>query len=436
MLQFIFIIGLWSILTGTFYWLGKSSIANLSERKLIEIITSPIFNNTFRRKHNHRILHWSVVVLFVIGSLAIIAGALPFTFIFKRLQIWLFNTTNGIFIPHNFILFYASSLGIGIAIIVLILIFVMKKAPPIPLEKWNEFPSLETTLNRVKSIRNFGFALSIILQIAFVYGMYDYVIIEDDYVIRNPPERLKEKIIFYKEVEKVNVTYKYGRERSNRNDVEQEVLNPKFWIYTENDSFNIWYPVSKISTGIFQKTATKFYENKIKIDINYPGIKEQHKWKIDYSKKKYNLVMGVYNYVNRLIKGLEKNYQYGETVEIDDMKIRLDSAVFSNRQNALEFVKEEPLLIYFTVTNETFDTNYFGIINTLEVFDNQGNEYPMNLILDNQVSAVIPPKITVLFMRGYDVPKDKKGLKVKFTPSLFREKSAIFEIKINPKISD
>jgi hypothetical protein len=146
--------------------------------------------------------------------------------------------------------------------------------------------------------------------------------------------------------------------------------------------------------------------------------------------------MGVYNYVDRLIKGLEKNYQYGETVEIDDMKIRLDSAVFSNRQNALEFVKEEPLLIYFTVTNETFDTNYFGIINTLEVFDNQGNEYPMNLILDNQVSAVIPPKITVLFMRGYDVPKDKKGLKVKFTPSLFREKSAIFEIKINPKISD
>jgi uncharacterized BrkB/YihY/UPF0761 family membrane protein len=142
MLQFIFIIGLWSILTGTFYWLGKSSIANLSERKLIEIITSPIFNNTFRRKHNHRILHWSVVVLFVIGSLAIIAGALPFTFIFKRLQIWLFNTANGIFIPHNFILFYASSLGIGIAIIVLILIFVMKKAPPIPLEKWNEFPIL------------------------------------------------------------------------------------------------------------------------------------------------------------------------------------------------------------------------------------------------------------------------------------------------------
>jgi hypothetical protein len=436
MLQFIFIIGLWSFLTGIFYWLGKSSIANLSERKLIEIITSPIFNNTFRRKHNHRILHWSVVLLFIIGSLAIIAGALPFTFIFKRLQIYLFNTENGIFIPHNSILFYFASLGIGIAIIVLILILVMKKAPPIPLEKWNEFPTLETTLNRVKSIRNFGFALSIILQIAFVYGMYDYVIIEDNYIIRNAPERLREKIIPYKDVKKVNITYKYSRETSSRSMVEREVLNPKFWIYTENDSFNIWYPTARISNQTFQKTAAKLYENKIKIDVNYPGIMEQQKWKMDYSKKKYNLVIGVFDYVNRLTKGLEKAYQYGEIVEIDNMKIRLDSAIFSNRHNIFDFSKEEPLLIYFTVTNETLDTNYFGTLNSLKVLDNQGNEYNMSLMINDKSSAAIPPKTTVLFMQGYNIPKNKKGLKVKFTPSLFQEEYAIFEIKLNPEISD
>lgn len=429
MFQFIFIIGLWSFITGIFYWLGKRSIANLSERKLIEIMASPIFNNTFHRKHNHRILHWSVVVLFVIGSLAIITGALPFTFIFKQLQIWLFNTSNDIFIPHNSILFYAASLGIGFAIIVLILIFLMKKAPYVPLEKWNEFPTLETTLNRVKSIKNFGFALSIILQIAFVYGMHDYIIIKNDSIIRNAPERLKEKVFSYKDIQKVNLTYKYGRERSSRSNVEQEVLNPKFWIYTENDSFNIWYPMSKIQRNIFQKTAVKLYENKVPIIVNYPGVMEQYKWKKNYSKKKYNLVMGVYDYVNRLTKGMEKVYQYGETVTIDDMKIRLDSALFSNRHNIFQFSKDEPLLIYFTITNEALDTNYFGTLNTLKVIDNQGNTYNMNLMIEDIYSAAIPPKTTTLFMRGYNVPKDKKGLKVKFTPSLFREEYVIFEVK-------
>ena len=88
MFQFILLIGIWSFITGLFYWLGKRSIANLSERKLTEIIASPIFNDTFRRKHNHRILHWSVVILFTIGLLGIIAGALPFTFLFQRLQLW------------------------------------------------------------------------------------------------------------------------------------------------------------------------------------------------------------------------------------------------------------------------------------------------------------------------------------------------------------
>jgi hypothetical protein len=126
MFQFILLIGIWSFITGLFYWLGKRSIANLSERKLTEIIASPIFNDTFRRKHNHRILHWSVVILFTIGLLGIIAGALPFTFLFQRLQLWLFNTENGVFIPHNSALLYITSLGIGFAIIVLLLIFLMK----------------------------------------------------------------------------------------------------------------------------------------------------------------------------------------------------------------------------------------------------------------------------------------------------------------------
>lgn len=428
MFQFIFIIGLWSFITGIFYWLGKRSIANLSERKLIEIIASPIFNNTFHRKHNHRILHWSVVVLFVIGSLVIITGALPFTFIFKQLQIWLFNTSHGVFIPHNSILFYADSIGIGFAVIVLILIFLMKKAPYIPLEKWNEFPTIETTLNRVKSIRNFGFALSIILQVAFVYGMHDYIIIGDNYIIRNAPERLKEVTIPYKKVEKVQLTFQYGRERSVKSNVEREVLNPKFWIYTGKDSFNIWYPMSKISTNIFQKTAVKLYKNQVPIIVNYPGIMEKNKWEKDYSKKKYKQVIEVYDYINRLTKGMEKVYQYGETITIDEMKIRLDSAVFSNRHNIFQFSKDEPLLIYFTITNEALDTNYFGTLNTLKVIDNQGNTYNMDLMIEDIYSAAIPPKITTLFMRGYNVPKDKKGLKVKFTPSLFREEYVIFQI--------
>jgi hypothetical protein len=428
MFQFIFIIGLWSLITGTFYWLGKYSIANLSERKLIEIMASPIFNNTFHRKHNHRILHWSVVVLFVIGSLVIITGALPFTFIFKQLQIWLFNTSSGIFIPHNSILFYAASLGVGFAIIVLILIFLIKKAPYVPLEKWNEFPTLETTLNRVKSIRNFGFALSIILQIAFVYGMHDYVIIKNDCIIRNAPERLKEVKMTYENIKKAQLTYQYGREKSVRSNVEQEVLNPKFWIYTEKDSFNIWYPMSKISSRIFQKTAVKLYENQIPIIVNYPSIMENNKWKKNYSKKKYKLVIGVYDYINRLTKGLEKVYQYRETVTIDQMEIRLDSAIFSNQHNIFKFSKEEPLLIYFTVTNETPDSNYFGTLNSLKVIDNQGNEYNMSLMIEDKNDAVIPPKTTIFFMRGYNVPKNKKGLRVKFTPSLFQEEYAIFEL--------
>jgi len=428
MFQFILLIGIWSFITGLFYWLGKRSIANLSERKLTEIIASPIFNDTFRRKHNHRILHWSVVILFTIGLLGIIAGALPFTFLFQRLQLWLFNTENGVFIPHNSALLYVASLGIGFAIIVLLLIFLMKKASPVPFKKWNEFPTLETTLNRIKSIRNFGFALSIILQITFIYGMYDYIIIDENQIIRNAPERLREKMIPFNNIKKVNLSYKYGREKSDQSSTERKILHPKFWIYTETDSFNIWYPLSKISTNIFQNTAQKLHENNIPIHVNYPGVKEKYKWKKDYSKKRFELIIDIFDFINLLSEGLEKNYKIKETVRTDHLKIQLDSAIFSNQHNIFDPSEDEALLLYFTVMNESIDTNFFETLSSLEIFDHNERKYPTSRTIRNLGSSVIPPKSTVSLMQGYNVPRNQKRLTVRFTPSLFSTEYTTFEL--------
>ena len=74
------------------------------------------------------------------------------------------------------------------------------------------------------------------------------------------------------------------------------------------------------------------------------------------------------------------------------------------------------------------NTNYFGTLNSLKVIDNQANEYNMNLMIEDLNSSAIPPLTTTLFMRGYTVPKDKKGLKVKFTPSIFQAEYVIFQL--------
>lgn len=427
MINFFYIIGIWSLLTALLYWLGKRSIANLPERKLIEIISSPIFSNSQTPKH--RILPFYIWILIFGGALSIVGGSIYTVKGFMFLQSYLFNRNDGIFIPHHFYLFYIVSIGLGWAILLILVLYVLRKSPPVPLEKWNEFPTIEATLGRVWSIRNFGFALSILLQGAYIFGMYDYVIVQEDRIIRNPPERFSEQRIFIKDLSKVNLTYNYKVERGNRSGKEKEVLHPKLWFFTEKDSFNIWHNTLNLNRQPIEKIAAIINTYNVLIQVNYPGVMEKQKWKKDYSNKKYHQIMAVYDNINKYNKEYDRPQEVGEPVRINNLRIQLDSAVFSNRANIFENSKREVLLVYFKVNNISADTTYFGTLSDLQIIDNQGNKYTMDMMTRNFGTSTIPPNSSSNIMRSFNVSKENKGLKVSYRPTYLNEEHIYFKIE-------
>lgn len=429
MLKFLLLIGIWSFITALFYKLGKLALSNLSERKLIEIIGSQLSTKGYLPRFS-LFKGWQISIL-VILFIILLPGSFWIARKITILQEAIFNTSTGYFIPHEIFLLFFVSLGIGSAILVLWGLYFLRNAPEIPFDKWENFPSLKLIHRKIKGFKNIGFGISLFLEICFLGGMTDYVIIEKDKIRYNPLGTFTERIVDASEISFANLTYDY-RTENNRNGSSNEVLEPEFKIYLKNEAFNIWYPSLDLSDSLIEKIAFTLHESDVKIKIDYPGIMERAKWHEDYSESEYDRVMSVYDYGRRLTKGFDKNIKIGEIANVDNLKIRVDSAIYSRRANIFDTSDKEPLLIYFTVTNHQPDTTLFATLLYLKVYDETGKGYMQTSMIHSIGDSEIPPTETVQIMRGFRIPdelKNLKNLKVRYILSLIDKDYVEFNLK-------
>lgn len=402
--------------------MGKQSIANLSDKKLTEVFVYQFFakSTSFKR--------WQ---FFVIGIAIITLGGS--FFVAKGLvsiQELLFNTSNGYFIGHDIYLFVIVVMGLGFGGIVIMVLYFARNTPDIPYDKWESYPEITTIHKRIKGLRNTGFLISLGLQIAFLFGMMDYTIIEEDKVIRNPLGSFTAETIDVSKVQKAELTYDYRTETSTRSSKTREVLDPQFNIEYNDNAFNIWYQTMDLSDSIIEKIAKRLYYNKVEIKVNYPGIMEKSKWRKTYKPEKFNQVMRVYDYVSMMVDGVAEPIKSGNKVRAKHLEIQLDSARFGSQYNIFKSSGDEPLLVYFTVKNQGIDTTYFGTLLSLHAIDENNEEYNISSFIKDFGDAAIPPQSTVYLMRGFDISKsEKKGLKIRYRPSVLNEQYIYFELE-------
>lgn len=362
--------------------------------------------------------------------LTIVGGGFFVAKAFVSIQKFIFNTDNGYFIGHDIYLFFVVVIGLGFGGVAIMILNFTRNAPNIPYEKWDNYPEIDTVYKRIKGLRNTGFLISLILQLAFLFGMMDYTIIEKDRIIKNPLGSFTTEVIEMSAIEKVTLTYDYRTETSTRSVKKREVLEHQFMIHYDENSYNIWTPTMDLSDSIIEKIAKRFYYNKVQIDINYPGIMEKSKWKKTYKKEKFQQVIGIYDYVTMLTEGTSEPIKNGKRVRTKYLEVRLDSALYSNQYNIFKSLKDEFLLTYFTVTNHKADTSYFGTLLSLHAIDIDNKKYNLSTLIKDFGGAAIPPKSTVHLMRGFDVPKDKRqGLKIRYRPNIMNERYIYFELE-------
>ncbi|MFK7948960.1 MAG: hypothetical protein AB8G11_15310 [Saprospiraceae bacterium] len=395
---------------------------------MTEIIASQIFTKQYIPRF--KILKTWQYSFIIIGTLMILGFGIFGAKGLMKIQEWLFNTSNGYFIPHNVYLFYIVIVGLGIAVIVLIALFFARTAKEVPLKEWDKYPEITSIHHTIKGLKNTGFFISLGLQIAFLFGMMDYVIVEDDKIIRNPLGNFKEEVLSMSIVKKATLTYNYRTERQHRSIKSNEVLDPEFNINIGNQTFNIWNSNLDLSDSIIEKIATQMYYKKVNIEVNYPGVMEKSKWRKTYKKEKFNRILNIYDYVTMLVDGTAEPIKNGNKIRVKQMEIQLDSALYSNQYNIFNFSNDEFLLTYFTITNHEVDTSYFGTILSLYAIDVDGKKYTLSSLIEDFGDAAIPPKTTVHLMRGFDVPKDKrKDLKIRYRPSIMNEQYIYFELE-------
>jgi hypothetical protein len=171
-------------------------------------------------------------------------------------------------------------------------------------------------------------------------------------------------------------------------------------------------------------------QDSVKIQVNYPGITLRQKWQDFYSKEQYNYFIQIFDYASLLSGNLTAPVKMQETIAIDRFKIRVDSVMFSDKANIVENLKEYPLLVYVTLTNDRSDTTYFGTMISTKIVDRNLEEYEGSFFAKDLNSSAIPPNKTIQIMRAYNVPAMSiDNLKLRYQPNIMKEQYIYFELE-------
>jgi len=104
--------------------------------------------------------------------------------------------------------------------------------------------------------------------------------------------------------------------------------------------------------------------------------------------------------------------------------------MFSDKANIVENLKEYPLLVYVTLTNDRSDTTYFGTMISTKIVDRNLEEYEGSFFAKDLNSSAIPPNKTIQIMRAYNVPAMSiDNLKLRYQPNIMKEQYIYFELE-------
>lgn len=413
------------LITALFYLLGRLSIYKLSRAKLFEIVAAISLKSTYISK---RSLLRSWHYLFYAMTLPFWSYALvELSEQFKLLQQRLFQPSLGIFIADTEALFFTIFLFLSIAFYLLLTIFLLRISPLRPNEYWKKYPEVATIKLRIKQLRNRGLIISLLLQILFVHTMLNYTIIKDSHLVVNRFGNLNETIVPLKHIKQVSFSYQYS-DRVERNTTVIE--RPVFRIAYEDKEYNIYLEKLKLSDAVIEKMMFRLAQDSVKIQVNYPGITLRQKWQDFYSKEQYNYFIQIFDYASLLSGNLTAPVKMQETIAIDRFKIRVDSVMFSDKANIVENLKEYPLLVYVTLTNDRSDTTYFGTMISTKIVDRNLEEYEGSFFAKDLNSSAIPPNKTIQIMRAYNVPAMSiDNLKLRYQPNIMKEQYIYFELE-------
>jgi hypothetical protein len=380
----------WWLIHFAHYYLSKQIVTGISEEKLIEIMTTPLFFQNKYRKHKK---YESYAVA------GILIGYFPVVWLYTRLFIEIQRIVlpiDGVNFSGGFLILPAIVLAAGTMVY---FIFKVAGIGTISSEKWSLQPSFKNCQERLQKIKVSANIMSWIIQALFLCTMLFYTNVGDKGITNSGFFDFGTKFYPYSEVAYVE-TYMKSYEVTTKSGGKRKQFSYFYTVKLHNGKkIELWNDLefgwNEAKVEKLKQAIVYFRENKVPVKVDYPSFLDWSDYKKELSAVHYQKVKNYFDEVRDLAEGVSKIIPIGKFVEIDSSLYRIDSITTDLGTGFGKAPEGQKYLhVYMTVQNQSDrEPLYINTLN-LSVFDQADNSYYHSFFGKDTFEPEIPPKAT------------------------------------------
>jgi hypothetical protein len=408
------------------YYIGKSEIKRASEQELISIFSSSLITIYYQRKRS-KSESWALLIglIFIFTFPYFIQQAF---FILQRMVVFSSNAT---YISEA--QFYIPAVFVSGSFLYYGWLLVAKRVQTKDgSEYWRRQPSLKDIRRRKKKIKRNLLILSIIGQFFFTLNMLAYTQIDETGVKCSPIYTIQTYQYDFKNINEakmyVSEQNQYSRGRNYK------VYKPHLKIYfPERQRIDLWKSIhwGEKDYERLKKALVFLQENRVPLHIDTPSILEKSTYQKYFRRDIYDEIMAMFTYAESVREDRYIPISIGETLEMDDIDIRIDSSVADYGEGFMSPTKGNRFeMVHLTIKNNEPDT-FILVQMHMHLYDANNKVYNKNLWAKDTFNSYIPPYETHSGSIAFMVPDTVKQLRLKYQLGFMNKRFLWFDLSKN-----
>jgi hypothetical protein len=394
---------IWWCIHFAHYYLGKRIITGVSEEKLVEIMSTPLFYRRNQRASKKLERYAFIPILLIYVPIVWL-----YTLLFKEIQ-QIILPAEGITFASGYIIFPAIFVGIGTSLYIVFRIAAHQET--IPKEKWVVQPTLKECQERIKKLKRIGIRWSWIIQILFMTTMLFYTNIGNKGITHSGFLNLGATIYPYSDIDYVKTSVKTQQVSSDGSAGRDKFIYRYFIMLDNGEMIELWDLLNELGWSQRKveklKQATYYLrENKVNVIVKYPSFFDWATYKRIRSAKHYQQLKNYFDEVRDVAEGVSGVTPIGENVTIDSVIYRIDSVTTDSKNGIFAAPKNKTyLFVHITAHNENTDSFYVSPFD-FEIHDRLDNAYRHSIFANDTFNDKVPSNETRSGSFGFDIPKD------------------------------
>lgn len=405
---------LWWLLVGMLVLLWRKITNGLSEYRYVELMAS------FGIGHRPTKLSEKIFPFFSLFAWAFFVPIMME--LVQSLQKMAIGKQEGLLFLYDQGSLMTTAVAMSVPFWIMLLLAGSRFTKPLPQEKWKKQPMLWEMQRREQRIKYLFLIVSLLIQFAIYYNIYDYLIVEDD--------KIHQVTAFNQQktthLENVATIFQFKQEIMEIDGVDTNVKVPSALLVLNNMNIELWSKLArddKKQAEELIKLAKKIKNNNGQLIVEPPTLFDKSKIKKRFSEKTYKILDQLFSKLDLITQGISGKIPLGEAATYNGLSISAKDISFTKSPaNSTQFCE-----VKLDVTNNQTDSTSLSSLLQFKLKKLNGNSVSPSLFHSNPNKGKLPQNETISIQLKF--PTDSRdSLILEYKPDLIENRFIYFKL--------